>query len=341
MRTWGAALIIGGWLLVGCSDDNNGKDPGTEGGPCYSNGTCNAGLTCASGTCVKVPGPEGGIPDGAVPDTAGSDGAAGDTAAPDIFTPDGPARDAVARDGSTPDAVQDAVADAYVGPDFKGELLVVPDGQTAVPSTVFQIKTGVRGQGTLVLLSNVVVSAVDNYGVYTGDVFVQDSTTSAANQGIQLFINYRTDGGLISDLAPGDHVAVEGTVAHWNGPTSKPFPSGKYVIQLKNNKIAKLSAGSPPTPAVLTAAQLSQDPGAAAWCGSLVKVAGVRVLSLPDPLWGDFGVSGGLDVDDELYPYAPTLNDCLTVTGISTYFYKYNVCPRAASDVAPSTACQP
>jgi hypothetical protein len=29
--------------------------PGTEGGPCYGNSTCNEGLTCASGVCVRVP----------------------------------------------------------------------------------------------------------------------------------------------------------------------------------------------------------------------------------------------------------------------------------------------
>lgn len=28
---------------------------GSERGPCYGNGTCNAGLTCASGLCVRVP----------------------------------------------------------------------------------------------------------------------------------------------------------------------------------------------------------------------------------------------------------------------------------------------
>ena len=28
---------------------------GTEGGPCYGNSTCNSGLKCLSGLCVKVP----------------------------------------------------------------------------------------------------------------------------------------------------------------------------------------------------------------------------------------------------------------------------------------------
>ena len=31
------------------------KQSGVEGGPCYANGTCNKGLTCASNLCVKLP----------------------------------------------------------------------------------------------------------------------------------------------------------------------------------------------------------------------------------------------------------------------------------------------
>ena len=33
-------------LLGGCA-----SDPGTLGGECYGNGTCNEGLTCESGLC--------------------------------------------------------------------------------------------------------------------------------------------------------------------------------------------------------------------------------------------------------------------------------------------------
>jgi hypothetical protein len=32
-----------------------GKPDGTEGGACYGNGTCNAGLTCLSKLCVMPP----------------------------------------------------------------------------------------------------------------------------------------------------------------------------------------------------------------------------------------------------------------------------------------------
>ena len=45
-------IPILGLLLAGCTEDNPGAADGTEGGACYPNGTCNAGLQCVSGACV-------------------------------------------------------------------------------------------------------------------------------------------------------------------------------------------------------------------------------------------------------------------------------------------------
>jgi hypothetical protein len=44
----------------GSSSDANAAMAGGEGGACYPNGTCNAGLTCASMLCVQLGGPDGG-----------------------------------------------------------------------------------------------------------------------------------------------------------------------------------------------------------------------------------------------------------------------------------------
>jgi len=214
-------------------------------------------------------------------------------------------------------------------------------GGNATETTIKNIKTEVVGDGALVLLKDVVVSAVDNFGQYTDDVYVQDNEASAENEGIKLFINTRTDGGQISDLKPGDHVKVEGTVTHWTGPTSSPFNNNKYVIEIKNTQITKLGPGNAPTPAELTAAQLSTEPDAAKWEGSLVKVKDVKVKSLPDTKYGDFDVSGGLGVDDELYAHVPKVGDCLTITGVSAFFYQYYIDPRNAADVETSTGCAP
>ncbi len=42
-------------VLVGLTACADGPAPGTERGPCYGNGTCNAGLTCFSNVCVFAP----------------------------------------------------------------------------------------------------------------------------------------------------------------------------------------------------------------------------------------------------------------------------------------------
>lgn len=46
---------FGIWLVSACSSAKEG----TEGEACYSNGTCNAGLTCLSNTCVDADGGDG------------------------------------------------------------------------------------------------------------------------------------------------------------------------------------------------------------------------------------------------------------------------------------------
>jgi len=63
-------------------------------------------------------------------------------------------------------------------------------------------------------------------------------------------------------------------------------------------------------------------------------------MTLPDAQYGDFTVTGGLAVDDDLYPHSPKVGDCLTVTGVSVFLYEYRLNPRGATDVATATNCQ-
>src|SRR5436853_305957 len=83
-----AVLAIG--ILTNCSSGSNsgaitggGDDDATAGatdepqqagrerGPCYGNRTCNKGLTCASGLCVRIPDNGGGSSTGGDLNTAG------------------------------------------------------------------------------------------------------------------------------------------------------------------------------------------------------------------------------------------------------------------------------
>jgi hypothetical protein len=50
MRRIACLVFLG--FVVGCGGDS--KAAGTEGGSCYPNDTCNAGLTCASHLCVNL-----------------------------------------------------------------------------------------------------------------------------------------------------------------------------------------------------------------------------------------------------------------------------------------------
>ncbi len=64
-----SVFILLGVLLVGsgCSGTDGEKPPGTELGKCRPDGTCNLGLICGSGICIRLP--DFGIAqDGAQPD---------------------------------------------------------------------------------------------------------------------------------------------------------------------------------------------------------------------------------------------------------------------------------
>ena len=72
-----AILVLGAALLAGACGGSSSKATGTEGGPCYGNGTCNAGLSCLSQLCVSPNGSGGSQAGGAAGGKAGTGGAAG------------------------------------------------------------------------------------------------------------------------------------------------------------------------------------------------------------------------------------------------------------------------
>ncbi len=64
-------------FVAACVGDSpGGPTSGQAGGPCFSNGTCNAGLSCVGGFCVAV---DAGGDDGASPSSdGGADGSSGE-----------------------------------------------------------------------------------------------------------------------------------------------------------------------------------------------------------------------------------------------------------------------
>jgi hypothetical protein len=71
------AVLVAG-LLPACGGSSS-KPTGSESGPCFSNGTCDAGLTCVSQVCVNLGGAGGAA--GGSTGAAGTHGAAGETGA--------------------------------------------------------------------------------------------------------------------------------------------------------------------------------------------------------------------------------------------------------------------
>ncbi len=99
-----SAVVVLLALLPGCD-----PTPGVERGPCYPNGTCNAGLTCASQLCVR-------FPDGSV-DARPVEGARRDAAQADA-APDTRGAD-VARDAPSEKPKAETAPTDSVKPDAK------------------------------------------------------------------------------------------------------------------------------------------------------------------------------------------------------------------------------
>jgi hypothetical protein len=59
LKAFGASSLLALTAMSGCSDDDEEKAAGSEGGPCYGNGTCNPGLSCLSQLCVATSGSGG------------------------------------------------------------------------------------------------------------------------------------------------------------------------------------------------------------------------------------------------------------------------------------------
>lgn len=205
----------------------------------------------------------------------------------------------------------------------------------ATEATISEIKSGGVAAGVTVLLKDVVVSAIDTYGDYSGHVHVQDPA-GGANSGISVFAPQVAGGGQVSDLKVGHIVDVVGKVDHWTGPQSSPFKDGKYVIQIGlGGVVTNKGPGTAPTATEVTVATLKNAEEAVKYEGVLVKIVAAKVTEPMSTEYGEFRVLGGLNVDDELYQHAGVaVGDCYDITGILIYFYFHKLAPRDATDMA-------
>lgn len=154
--TVGRAALV---ALLLCSCASKEKDPGTEGGPCYGNGTCNAGLSCASNLCVRIPGRETGV-DRSVADQLVRDASTLDQRTQDSGALDRPISD---KFGPTPEKAGPVADKSATTPDKLGptpDFMItaawanIPSGMFVMGSPVSEPCRGTQEDQHTVTLTN-------------------------------------------------------------------------------------------------------------------------------------------------------------------------------------------
>ncbi|MCA9671253.1 MAG: hypothetical protein KC503_36900 [Myxococcales bacterium] len=228
--------------------------------------------------------------------------------------------------------------EAGTGTGDGGGDAVGPVGET----TIFKVTDGSVSEGSKVLIKGVVITAIDAFGDPKDDIYVQDPK-GGKGSGIKLFRAQRIDGGNLADLKPGDVVDIEGEVKYFSpsgGFNDTRHPNKTHIKEIDNAKLTFIKSDTVPAPAEVAATELTDDPDAEGWEGVLVTVKDVRVTEGKDPQYGEWKVEGGLDIGNDLYEHTPTVGDCVSVTGISLYFYAYRLQPRSDKDIVASTSCK-
>lgn len=207
----------------------------------------------------------------------------------------------------------------------------ITGGSTPPPSgfvSIFNIQntTAPNGDspqdGNIVTTKGVVTAVVQN-GPSAGAFFIQDG--AGAWNGLYIF-----ETGTV--VAQGDSVTVTGTVDEFNNTTE--------LISVTNITILN-SGNTLPSPAIITTGNANSMED---YEGVLVQVTSATATSVGSTLgfglWKVDDGTGGVEVDDDIFPYAnnATLNAQYDVTGPVQYsFGTYKILPRDAGDVVLTT----
>ena len=140
-------LLLGLTISLGCISCAD-EPTGTEGNPCYPNKTCNEGLTCLSGYCVKVPVPDGSRTDGPPADGNRPDSGRTDVPRADLFRNDKwqgdgpradakvPQPDALQPDAKSPKSDLQAPDSKIVKPDAPKPDVLAPAPDAPLPDSM-------------------------------------------------------------------------------------------------------------------------------------------------------------------------------------------------------------
>jgi hypothetical protein len=229
------------------------------------------------------------------------------------------------------------------------------------------VQNDMMAPGTPVKLHNVVVTAIDNFGAKTGDIWVEEPEGGPWS-GVHV---YKADTTAVASLAVGDTVDISNAIKDEFALTgSNADPTGRTETELappasgQSITVVKTGTGTVPAPADVDALMIGQladaDMQGSAfsaaweqWEGVLIKTSNVSALSAPKsfgstmPTPADnyaFGMTGVAKVEGSLADITMsgiTRNSCLaSVTGVVSYFYDYLLLPTQTSDmVTGGTGC--
>jgi hypothetical protein len=220
----------------------------------------------------------------------------------------------------------------------------VGDDDVADDATIYDIQSDAMEAGTAVTVRGVVVTAVDAYGKYKGDFYVQEPD-GGAYSGVQVFASAE----IAADLAPGDLVDIEGAVK--DEFALQEDATGRKLTELKSAgdgtlKVTKVGEAAVPEPVVVNPWELTaSDDEAEKWEGVVIRFEGARVFYAPQAaesdmtreemtVTGPYRVESALtDLDDAIARDA-----CFTsITGIGSYFFNFKLLPRTAADLVVGT----
>jgi len=201
-------------------------------------------------------------------------------------------------------------------------------------NTIYQVQDpqdpNALQKGDQVTLEDVVVTAVDNYGDRTGNIWVEEPDGGPFS-GVQVYAPAVVNGSL-ADISVGDLVTVRGEIDEYAYSTDT---SGRTVTEIINGSVERLGASTAPAPEVVAAHDVMNDPEAERWEGVLVTVQNVRA-SNEDTTHEEATFTGGLVAGSDLYDVLGDVEvgTCYSaVTGVSNYFFDYFILPRSGADL--------
>jgi hypothetical protein len=236
-----------------------------------------------------------------------------------------------------PDAALDGAVDAVVDGPF-------------VARTVQEARATTTPIDTPVDLTNVVVVAVDSYGVRTGEFWVQQSG-GGMGSGIHIY------GGITSEVAllhPGDIIDVTGGRKVTFTPGGDT--TGRKEIEITpmmggNLTITKKGLVAVPLVATVDAAAIALltppaiDIEREKWAGMYIQVTLVEAATVPyvvgEPSFLEFPTAAFVVQSTQAeFPAGIAQNTCFSsIRGVVEYFQEYNLVPVRTSDVVIGTGC--